>query len=277
MRAFSLRLCSVISLVLGLAFSLALPPGVAFTATPTPAPSASRRLDVPILLYHHISAGLGKPTERYVVSRLVFEQQMRSLKAWGYTTITLAELSAAITDGEHLPPRPLVITFDDGYQDVYLNAYPILEKLNYTATVFVIGRQLGLKSYLGKKELQELSASGWEVGNHTFNHHSLRQPGINLELEIETARDDLAKLLGIEIPYFSFPYGLTSQYVTRQVQQAGYVAAVGLGGSYTHGTKTRFYLSRIEILPGTSTLDLMELLPWAGPPGGRGSWNGLVQ
>lgn len=260
-----------------LVFGTALPPGDAAAATPTPDPPASRRLDVPILLYHHISAGLGKPTERYVVSKLDFERQMRSLKAWGYTTITLAELSAAISDGHHLPPRPLVITFDDGYQDVYDQAYPILEKLNYSAAVFVIGRQLGLKGYLGKEELQELAASGWEVGNHTYNHHSLRQPGINLKLEIETARDDLAKLLGIEVPYFSFPYGLTSQYVTRQVQQAGYIAAVGLGGSYTHGIKTRYYLSRIEILPGASTLDLMELLPWAGPPGGRGAWNGLVQ
>lgn len=275
--AFAVLFC----LVTGLALSLAPSPAPAATAppkpTPTPALASTRSLEVPILLYHHVVAGQVKPTDRYSVSRQDFDRQMRSLKAWGYTTITLAELSAALLDGQHLPSRPLIITFDDGYQDVFEHAFPVLAELDFTATVFVIGRQLGLKGYLGKEELQELAASGWQVGNHTFNHHSLRQPNINLQLEIETARDDLEKLLEIDIPYFSFPYGLTSQFVTRQVLQAGYTAAVGLGGSFTHSPQTRYYLSRIEIKAGTNALDFMGLLPWAGPPGGRGAWNGLVQ
>ena len=245
--------------------------------TSTPVAPGTRSLHVPILLYHHIGDPDPDRSDRYTIRVASFEQQMRSLKAWGYTTITLANLISAMENGDPLPPRPVIITFDDGYQDVFTNAFPILDALDYDATVFIIGRQMGLKGYLGNSELKELAAQGWQVGNHTYNHHSLRSAGINLELEIETSRTDLEKALAVPVCYFSFPYGLTSQYVARQVVEAGYTAAVGLGGSYVHSPKTRFYLSRIEIRPETSALDFMELLPWAGPPGGRGSWNGLAQ
>lgn len=260
-----------------LVLSLLLSQSSALASPPTPTPLPPRTIDVPILLYHHIGVAEQARFDRYTVSPLNFERQMRFLKDWGYTSISLGDLVAALLNDTPLPSRPVIITFDDGYQDVYANALPILDELDCTATVFVIGRQVGTKGYLDITELKELIEQGWEIGNHTYNHHSLRMPGIDLTLEIETARQELEDTLGVVVPYFSFPYGLTSKNVTSQVEKAGYLAAVGLGGSYTHQEATRFYLSRIEIKPETNILEFIGLLPWASPPGGQGAWDSLAQ
>lgn len=260
-----------------LTLSLVIPSYNALAKTPTPTPAPARRLEVPILLYHHIGEAEQARFKRYTVSQADFERQMQLLKAWGYTSISLGDLIAGLVDDAPLPDRPVIITFDDGYQDVFTHALPILKELDYTATVFVIGRQIGIKGYLSARNLEELVEQGWQVGNHTYNHHSLRSPGIDLTLELETARQDLEDALGVPVSYFSFPYGLTSQYVTRQVEEAGYLAAVGLGGGYLHSEATRLYLSRIEIQPDTGVFDFMHLLPWVGPPDGRDAWDRLVQ
>ncbi len=260
-----------------LIFSVSIPRQAASASLPVPDPLPARRINVPILLYHHIGVAAQPRFESYTISPGDFEQQMRLLKAWGYTSVSLADLVAALLDDTPLPYRPVVITFDDGYQDVYAHALPILAELDFSATVFVIGRQVGTKGYMDTSELKELVDQGWQIGNHTYNHYSLRTRGIDLTQEIETARQDLEDGLGVSVLYFSFPYGLTSSYVTRQVEKAGYLAAVGLGGSYVHSKATRFYLSRIEIKPGMSALEFIGLLPWADPPGGWDAMGLLAQ
>jgi peptidoglycan/xylan/chitin deacetylase (PgdA/CDA1 family) len=216
----------------------------------------------PILLYHHI--GERSAGGRYTVSAADFEAQMLALRAWGYTPIPISRLAAALAAGASLPRRPVVITFDDGYQDVYTHAFPVMHSLGYPGVVYVISQQVGVGGYLNVEQLQELAAAGWEIGSHTRTHTSLRAWGANLEREIAVSRQELETMLQAPVSSFSFPYGLTSQAATQWVKDSGYTAAVGLGGLASHSLKTLYYLSRIEIQGNMTWDDFARLLRPAG-------------
>ncbi len=186
----------------------------------------------PILLYHHVAET--SPPSRYYVSPAVFEDQIHSLIAWGYTPISLSRLVQALSKGARLPKRPVVVTFDDGNLDVYQNAFPILRQYGITATFFVIVDQIGVKDYIQLDQLQDLLAAGWEIGSHTKTHADLNQVGVNLDSEINQSRRELEDLLDTQVLSFSFPYGLTNPYATKMVREAGYQSAVGLGGLFNH-------------------------------------------
>jgi peptidoglycan/xylan/chitin deacetylase (PgdA/CDA1 family) len=215
----------------------------------------------PILLYHHIAEKT--PPSRYFLPPQVFEQQILSLQRWGYTVIPLSLLATAIQEGAMLPPKPVVITFDDGYKDVFKQAFPILQQYGYVGAVYPIVKQIGTRGYMDGADLKQLAEAGWEIGSHSWTHTSLRSSTVNLEHEIVDSRKEIKDLLGLPVLSFSFPYGLTSKYVTKQVKEANYQFAVGLGISYRHTEKTLYYLSRIEVRSDYDINEFAALLPWS--------------
>jgi peptidoglycan/xylan/chitin deacetylase (PgdA/CDA1 family) len=233
-----------------------------FPETPSWLWSPPGEVTVPILMYHHI--GQADPSSRYNMTEEKFAAQMQSLQDWGFTSIPLSLLVESLQVGAHLPPRPVVITFDDGYLDVYEKAWPVMQRLGFTGVVFVITGQMEIKGYLHQNHLKELASAGWEIGSHTDSHANLRQIGVNLDVEISASKEILESLLGVPVRSFSFPYGLTSPYVTGLVESAGYESAVGLGGFSRHVPETQYYLSRIEVQGEFDLLDFAGLLPWSG-------------
>jgi peptidoglycan/xylan/chitin deacetylase (PgdA/CDA1 family) len=237
-------------------------------ASPTPLPTPEwiwhepGEVIIPILLYHHIDERT--PASRYFLPPDQFEEQIHLLQRWGYTSISLPLLLEALTEGAYLPPRSVIITFDDGNRDVYTHAYPILKRFGYTGMVYVIASEIGVGKYMDARQLRQLAKHGWEIGSHSWTHASLRNPAVNLEREIDKSRQEIEEVIDISVESFSFPYGLTSKYVTGLVKEAGYKSAVGLGGSFRHTKKTRFYLSRIEIRSNYDLKQFAALLPWSG-------------
>lgn len=230
---------------------------------PTPGSDRADRAVAPILLYHHVTDAL--PASRYVVSTADFERQMKHLKNWGYTPVSLARLSTALQGEGSLPQRPVIITFDDGYQDVYENAFPIMQQLGFPGVVYVITSQLKGTGTLHVDELKILIAAGWEIGSHSKSHLDLRTYGLDLNAEIGGSREKLEKLLDTQVLTFSFPFGLTSPAANRLVRSAGYRTAVGVGGLFTHSEKTRYYLSRLEVQGSSGLAAFAKLLPWSDP------------
>ena len=114
------------------------------TTTPEPQPTPDgvvRRIRVPILMYHYLSApppGADAVRRSLSVSPETFAEHLRYLKEAGYETISLADLALALQIGHPLPERPIVITFDDGYRDNYTQAFPLLRAQGYTATFFLV-------------------------------------------------------------------------------------------------------------------------------------------
>src|SRR5215208_817735 len=120
-----------------------------FTATLTPEPQWSvqgpGQVTVPILLYHHID--ISPSNNRYYVSPAEFERQMFLLRKWGYTTISVELLATAIKAGAMLPPKAVILTFDDGTVSTFTNALPILQKYNFTGTSYIVYNYMGSTNY----------------------------------------------------------------------------------------------------------------------------------
>ncbi len=229
------------------------------TATPTWVWNSAGEAIVPILLFHHIADV--DPPSRYFVSVANFQKQIKTLRAWGYTSIPLSRLVQAVEEGVELPPRPVILTFDDGYMDVYDNALPVMENYGLVGVSYIIVNQLEIGGFLHVKQLKEMLDAGWEIGSHTNSHVDLRQEQVDLSAEISGSKETLENLLDVQIETFSFPYGMTTPYATQLVRD-GYQNAVGLGGFFRHVPETRYYLSRIEIQGDFDLSTFASLLPW---------------
>lgn len=244
-----------------------LTPTAAKPPAPTPTPTwvwqPPGEVVVPILLYHHITDQ--EELSRYVVSPQQFAQQMAALQDWGYTAIPVSLLLEAITQGAYLPPRPIVITFDDGNLSVFENAFPIMQTYGFPGVTYIVANRLRAEGFTGPEELTAMLAAGWEVGSHGYTHQDLTQAHDVVRHEVLQARLDLQANLGIPILTFAYPFGGFDEYLGQKARNYGYQAAVGLGKSWTHNLGTLYYLSRIEIHGSFDLETFGSLLPWAQP------------
>ncbi|TWH45193.1 polysaccharide deacetylase family protein [Sporomusa sp. KB1] len=177
---------------------------------------------VPILAYHQVSS----LPEIYSIDADEFDQQMQYLAENGYTAISLSELFAARQGGGKLPSQPVVITFDDGYEDNYLTALPIMEKHGMKGTVFVIAGQVGQTEYMTWEQLKALQQKGMEIGSHTFSHVALNEISPPEQLaELVRSKQVLETNLGQPVEFLAYPYGQYDSVTIAGVQQAGYTGA----------------------------------------------------
>jgi peptidoglycan/xylan/chitin deacetylase (PgdA/CDA1 family) len=253
---------------------LTLPPTVTASITPTlmsptVTPTATwifqtaGEVTCPILLYHQIADI--EPPSQYYMSPTDFKAQMEALRDWGYIPIPISLLIKAITLGAELPPRPVVITFDDGDQNVYTNAFPVMQELGFPGVLYIISSAVNGLSHLTSTEILEMVAAGWEVGDHSMTHLNMTSDHGQTWTEASQSRVALEAALGIPIMTFAYPYGAADTFLMEKISQYGYQAAVGLGTSAQQGPGNLFYLNRIEIKYGTTLEQFAALLPWFGP------------
>jgi peptidoglycan/xylan/chitin deacetylase (PgdA/CDA1 family) len=237
--------------------------------TPRPSPTATATEDVepvsdstglleaPVLLYHHIANSPDDPS-LYSLSPEKFRAQMEEVKAEGFHPITFSQLAAGLRGEFSLPDHPIVIAFDDGYEDVYLNAYPVLSELGYNPTVNVIVRMLNGPSYLSNDEMRELAAAGWEIGSHSLTHADLTKSSDPIG-EICTSKRELEKLLGQKVLTFAYPYGSANPYVMQIVKDCHYTSGGGVGPLTTHSAKYIYFLSRV-VIDGAWTMEQFKAI-----------------
>lgn len=214
----------------------------------------------PILLYHHVSDSI--VNSLYSVTPQVFRQQLKILKTNGYTAIPISTLVMALTEGADLPPRPVVITFDDGNLDVYQNAYPIMQEFGFVGTMYIVVNRVGVKGYLGVSEIKKMLQAGWEFGSHSMTHLDLRYQYSTLETEIKKSRLELQELIGAPVMTFAYPFGFTNESIRKKVAAYGYSAGMGLGGLPNHTVENRYYLNRFPVDNNVSLSRFVAVLPW---------------
>lgn len=183
---------------------------------------------VPILAYHMVS----DEPEIYSVDSRDFETQMSYLAAQGYTAISLAELFDATGGKARLPAKPVVITFDDGYEDNYSQALPIMEKYGMKATVFVIAGSVGQPGYLSWQQIQEMHNRHTEIGSHTMTHMALNELSpAERRQEIVDSKILLEQHLGTPVEFLAYPYGQFDTAIQEILREAGYRGACsGIAG-----------------------------------------------
>jgi peptidoglycan/xylan/chitin deacetylase (PgdA/CDA1 family) len=234
------------------------------TITPTWIINNTGKVIAPILLYHHVADV--DPASRYYISPKVFQEQMEDLLSWGYTPLPISTIVETIIKGGELPQRPVVITFDDGNEDIYSNAFPIMQKLGIVGTFFIIGKIIGAVDIVTTAQLEEMIAAGWEIGSHSMTHQDLTKMHDKVQYEIGLSKSNLEKALNTKVRVFAYPYGTTDPFLVSKVQNYGYLAAVGLGSSNEQGWSTLYYMSRIEVESSYDITKFASLLPWQGPP-----------
>lgn len=241
-----------------------LPPTL--TPTPTWVAQGPDNVKVPILMYHHIA--VSPNDSRYYVSPDKFEDEIRLLHDWEYTSITAEMLVRAITEGASLPPHPIIITFDDANEDNYTNAFPIMKKYGFTGILYLPYDYVGTDGYLTVDQIKEMAAAGWEVGSHSLSHPNLTVlESQRLRAEIVDSRKKLQVLLGLPILTFAYPFGDVGSAEVDYVKFAGYIAGMGATGfTADQGTSNLFNLQRCEIKGSEDAKTFIRFLPWHGDP-----------
>jgi peptidoglycan/xylan/chitin deacetylase (PgdA/CDA1 family) len=175
---------------------------------------------LPVLMYHHVGQPQPGVPRSLTVSQEQFEGQIRWLARRGYVGICPADWLAWCREGKPLPPRPVLLTFDDGYADLLKHAVPVLKRYGFGAAVFVVSGQIGgtniwdgaqpvpFGRLLAADEIRELAALGIEIGAHSHSHPDLRALSEEeLGEEVAGSARDLGVICNRQILSFAYPYG----------------------------------------------------------------------
>jgi len=185
-------------------------------------------IEASVLMYHHIGPlpdDHDKIRYSLTVSQEDFESQLKYLKENNFNILTLGELEKSIAQNK-VPVKPVIITFDDGYEDNFIYAKPILEKYGFWGTFFIISSKIGQAEYMSEEQIKEL-AKGNEIGSHSYSHPSLvRLSNYYLERELKTSKDNLQALIGKEVVSFCYPAGKFDDRTVEKLKEFGYNIAV---------------------------------------------------
>lgn len=207
-----------------------------------------------ILVYHQIGEYQGGLHSLYT-PRDFFDRQMGYLHRRGYSGISLGELIELIARREDIS-RKFVLTFDDGYENNFLNAYPVLKKYDFRATLFVhTGVVGGFSSYprmprakmINWKQLSQIK-DVFEIGSHTVNHPDLSSiSSEEIKKELLDSKKVLEENLNVKVKYFCYPFGKVFAGYSEILKESGYEAAVSLEkGLVSWDTVDLYKLPRLE-------------------------------
>lgn len=226
--------------------------------------AAPIRLYCPILMYHYISevpAGADALRRDLTVTPARFAEHLDYLTGEGFTTVTLTHLASALRGETTLPPKPAVLTFDDGYDDAFANAYPALTQRGMTGVFFVVSGFMEQAGYLSWAQAAEMKQAGMEIGSHSATHPNLTELGYDaLMAEVEGAATAIEQALGERPASFCYPLGRYNADVINAVRQTGHLAAVTTADGTLHSAATLYRLRRVRVRGRTSVSGLAWLV-----------------
>lgn len=208
----------------------------------------------PILAYHKVSAD--KEFGLTTVHPQKFKEQIQFLLDNGFSPITFSD----IRKSKSLPEKPVIITFDDGYESVYTDAFPVMQEYNIRGTVFILTEYIGNYNewegfriqrgirHLSEGQIKHLHAQEWEIGSHGPAHDYL--PAISDESvlrQLTESRNQLSAITGTEIISFCYPFGRSNKRIQNLAGKAGYHFAVGNMPFLYSRHKNLFHLGRRSI------------------------------
>ncbi|KKQ17109.1 MAG: Polysaccharide deacetylase [Berkelbacteria bacterium GW2011_GWB1_38_5] len=218
----------------------------ALTASPTPKYPKILSYQVPILMYHYIRNAEGESElgKNLSVSPKNFEDQIKWLKENNFESLKASDL--ADPDKKELSriafekKKPIVITFDDGYEDAYTNALPVLQKYEMTATFYIIRDFVGRPEYMNQTQINKLQSNGFEIGSHTLSHPDLSKADTaDTKAQIFDSKENALS--------FCYPAGKYNPTTVSLVKEAGYLTAVTTNGRIADQNSNLLELPRVRI------------------------------
>ena len=213
---------------------------------------------VPILGYHRVGPFKGDhvPT----VSAKAFEHQLSFLARRRYRVLSLEDVVRRLEQGQPFPRRSVAITFDDGYEETYTIAWPLLKRFHFSATLFITPGEIGLPGFMTWDQAVEMAKDGMTIGSHTMHHSYL--PLVEAERlpeELVDSKRVIEERLGTAIHFISYPIGGFTPAVQAIVRQAGYRAACTTNRLSPQPGLDRFALRRVKV----TDRDRHPLMFWA--------------
>ena len=212
-------------------------------------------VEMVVLMYHSIHSNPNKAGD-YVITPDALRQDLEFLRREGYETITVSQLVSYVRGTGDLPEKPVMLTFDDGYYNNYLNAFPLLQEYGAKAVISIIGRETDRYSQLDENkenyshltwdQIKEMEASGLvEFQNHSYDLHGLngarqgasKKQGEGTEEYRQVLREDLGQLqqrfqemTGHMPTAFTYPFGRVSEDSYAVVLELGFSASLDAQG-----------------------------------------------
>lgn len=217
------------------------------------------RLTLPILVFHKIApVPPDSQFPRNYVRPEQFDALLRSLKSAGYQTVTFEQYIAHRRGEGVLPPKPIILTFDDGYRSNAEIAVPIMRRHGFRATIFVVPGHLGQSNRWDAEETQEplltaeeiraLHADGFAFGSHTMHHSRLTVAPTDVAFEeLRASREALENLLQEPVRSICYPWAQHNESVHRLAQDAGYACGVGIRRRLNRASTDIMALHRIPV------------------------------
>lgn len=225
-----------------------------------------RRVRVPVLMYHYVSSlppDADDIRRELTITPDLFRAHLAYLKEQGYSTISFYDLDAALLTGSLLPSRPVILTFDDGYIDHYLNVLPALRDYGFTGTFFIITAlaDANRADYVNWAQIREMADAGMSMESHTKNHVDLRGRDYDfLVYELLGSLESLAAYTGQTSHILSYPVGHYDAMTLQVVGQLPIWRAVTTQRGALHTTDNRLEMPRIRVHGGTGPGGLASLL-----------------
>jgi peptidoglycan/xylan/chitin deacetylase (PgdA/CDA1 family) len=216
---------------------------------------------IPILMYHKVGAPVSSKADTFLnVSTAAFRRQMRLLRKLGYQGITFQHAVDGLVSGASLPPRPVCVTFDDGYVNVGENAASILAGYGWPGTVFVptdyVGGENSWDRSYGKPilpimswpQLQSLHDAAWEIAGHTASHPHLDELDDAKALEeMVSGKKVIEQHLGTVVKTFCYPFGGINDRTAGLVRQAGFSGACTTKSGLARPGADPFLYPRVKV------------------------------
>ena len=228
-----------------------------------------RQKSIPILMYHSIgSIKKGTGLRNLHTSPSLFFLQLLILKIFGYKGMSLTELLPYLEGKKH--GKVFGITFDDGYKNNHYKALPILKRLGYTATCYIVADNIGGINYwdverghsehkmMEKFEINNWISNGMEIGSHSMNHIRLTEVSpTKAKSEIFESKKILEESFKVSIHHFCYPYGSFNDIVVKNVKNAGYKSSVTVQRGKVFPTNNLFTLPRVLMTHRTYPISLL--------------------
>ena len=218
---------------------------------------------VPILIFHSTRPYIESDTpavRRYIATPDTLEQELAYLRGGGYVSVTFDDLVSHITNNTPLPPKPVILSFDDDWESQYTYAFPLLEKYGFNATFYIWTAVVGREHHMSWDQIRTLGQAGMQIGCHTITHPCLTRVknDESLRREILGARTLIEERVGVPVTTFAYPFGQYNERVAAMVKEAAFTSARSTWPGVLHCQEGLFSLT--GLLQTESTQDLVASL-----------------
>lgn len=225
---------------------------VATIKAPADVATILSKKEVPVLCYHHIreaKAGQSESMKSYSVSPAQFKDQMKALKDSGYETILPGQLYDYLVNGAALPPKPVMLTYDDTDEEQFSIGKTEMDKYGFKGVYFIMTISINRPRYMSKEQLKQLADEGNSVEAHTWDHHMVtKYQGADWDTQLVKPAKQIESITQKPVQYFAYPFGLWNQAAIPELKSRGYKMAFIL--STARDSSEPLYTIRRMIVPG---------------------------